>query len=163
MYRFKLAVILLSFLSRDCATPRKLKNHFHEDLFQWNLAQSIRSSIETHNWNKILKFFTLGEFYRHNFLYFNHMPKYPHFMLISVVPLKWPQRMNIQYHRRVITLEDHSFPLIPNEHISLSFAFFCDQPVRLNAGLTLQRVEAMIQTKQRQKLSAATFGSYLQK
>ncbi len=30
VYRFEMAIILLSFLSGDCAIPRKLKNHFPE-------------------------------------------------------------------------------------------------------------------------------------
>ncbi len=50
VYHFKMAVILLFFLSRDCAIPRKLKKkkkkHFPEDVFQRTLAQSSRSSIE---------------------------------------------------------------------------------------------------------------------
>ncbi len=52
-----------------------------------------------------------------------------------------------------------SYPLIPNKHITLSFALLCkrEQHVSLNASLALQRVEALIQTKQCQKLSAATF------
>ena len=47
-----MAAILLIFLLRDWAIPRKLKNHFPEVEFQQNLAQSSRSSIETHNWKK---------------------------------------------------------------------------------------------------------------
>ncbi len=43
--------ILLIFITRDCAIPRKLKNHFPEGEFQRNLAQSSRSLIETHNRN----------------------------------------------------------------------------------------------------------------
>ena len=46
-------------------------------------------------------------------------------------------------------------------HITV-FCVVCDreQPVRLNTGLSPQLVEALIQTKQRQQLTAATFTFY---
>ncbi len=38
-FRFKMAAILLSFLPRDCAIPRKFKKHSPEGEFQRNLAR----------------------------------------------------------------------------------------------------------------------------
>ena len=61
VYRFKMEAILMIFLPRDCAIPRKLEKHFPEKEFQRNVAQS-RSLIETHNRNKILKFVLLRDF-----------------------------------------------------------------------------------------------------
>ncbi len=63
VYRFKMAAILLIFVPRDCAIPRKLKNHFPEDEFQRNLAQRSILLIETHNWYKIWKIILLREKY----------------------------------------------------------------------------------------------------
>ena len=57
----------------DCTIPRKSNNQFSEGEFQRNLARSSKSSIEIHNWNRILTFLLLRDFTGK--IVFYHMPK----------------------------------------------------------------------------------------